>query len=133
MGAFFIFNVYSQQLKVTGLVRIVVLEVVVLGFEIIFSRNLRVEIMGFQIKLFSISTPSVDPEFIGSCEYELGDTYVKFQVLLEEIGIVDWPFQFWNSKINSRINKKLERLNKVLPNMYVILNSNALVSCTKNM
>jgi hypothetical protein len=54
-------------------------------------------------------------------------------VLLEEIGIVDWPFQFWNSKINSRINKKLERLNKVLPNMYVILNSNALVSCTKNM
>lgn len=48
--------------------------------------------MGFQTKLFNISTPSIDLEFIGSCEYELGETYATFQVLLEEIGIVDWPF-----------------------------------------
>ena len=76
---------------------------------------------------------STNPEFIGPCKYELGDTYAAFRVLLEEIGIVGWPFQFWDSEIYCRINKKLERLNKVRPNIYVVLDSSALVSCTKRM
>jgi hypothetical protein len=46
--------------------------------------------MGFQIKLFGISAPSADLEYIGPCECELGDTYAAFRVLIEEIGIVNW-------------------------------------------
>jgi hypothetical protein len=91
--------------------------------------------MGFQISGFQISigAPSTDPKCIGPCKCELGDTYAAFHALLEEIGVVDWPFQFRDSEINYRINKKLERLNKVRPNVYVVPDSSASLSCTKRM
>jgi hypothetical protein len=54
---------------------------------------------------------------MGCCE---GDTCVDLRVCLEVARVLDWSFQFWNYDQKCRIKNKMERLNPIGNNVYVI-------------
>ena len=76
--------------------------------------------MATKIKLFSLENEGDDPEFIGPIDMEEGQSFALLRVKLEEVGVIEWPFQFWDASESCRIRPRLERLNTVQPTMYVI-------------
>lgn len=76
--------------------------------------------MATKIKLFSLENEGDDPEFIGPIDVEEGQSFALLRVKLEEVGVIEWPFQFWDASESCRIRPRLERLNTVQPTMYVI-------------
>ena len=49
-----------------------------------------------------------------------GDTYAKLVPLLESIFVVNWPYQFFDIESRCIINYKLEGLNMVFSNVYIM-------------
>jgi hypothetical protein len=54
---------------------------------------------------------------IGCCE---GNTCANLRMRLEAAGVLDWSFQFWDYDQKCRIKNKMERLNPIGNNVYVI-------------
>jgi hypothetical protein len=78
--------------------------------------------MAFAVRLHILVDNTTDPKFVGSVVCEATDSYMQFRRLLEDISIVDWPFLFWDNVNHCTINPKLERVNKVRTNVFVIAN-----------
>ena len=57
---------------------------------------------------------------MGPCECVEDETYAKLNPLLKDNHIVDWPFQLCDGKSRYKINYKLEGLNKVSLDVYVM-------------
>jgi hypothetical protein len=76
--------------------------------------------MCFEMKLFSLANSNASPKAIGPCECVDGYTYAKLRPLLEGIHIVDWPFEFFDVENRCRINYKLEGLNRLSLDVYVL-------------
>ena len=78
-------------------------------------------IMFLKLKVFSLADAHADPKLNGVCECVEGDTYANLIPLLDNIHIVDWPFQFFGINSRCMINCKLKELNKVFLVVYVML------------
>jgi hypothetical protein len=73
-----------------------------------------------KVALYTLENETCEPEFeglIGCCK---GDTSRDLWLQLEFIGIIEWPFQFWNSNQMYRVKTKLERLNHIGDRIYVV-------------
>jgi hypothetical protein len=73
-----------------------------------------------KVALYTLENESCEPVFegpIGCCE---GDTCRDLRSRLESTGIINWPFQFWDSDQKCRIKMKLERLNHIEDRIYVV-------------
>jgi hypothetical protein len=76
--------------------------------------------MPTKVALYTSQSEASAPELeglMGCCE---GDTCADLHVRLEAAGILDWSFQFWNYDQKCRIKNKMERLNPIRNNVYVI-------------
>jgi hypothetical protein len=73
-------------------------------------------------KITVLVDSTVDLEFVGFVDCEATDSYMQFRRLLENISIVDWPFLFWDNVNHCTINSKLELVNKVRIDVFVIAN-----------
>jgi hypothetical protein len=76
--------------------------------------------MPTKVALYTLQSEASTPELegpMGCCE---GDTCVDLHVRLEAAGVLDWSFQFWNYDQKCRIKNKMERLNPIGNNVYVI-------------
>ena len=89
--------------------------------------------MSLKLKLFSILDSNTSPTLIGPCERIEGNTYAKLIPLLDDIHIVDWPFQFFDVESTCKIKCKLEGLNKVSLNLYVMPLSKVNLESKKHM
>ena len=76
--------------------------------------------MSFKLKLLPFANSNANPKHTGPCKCVEGNTYAKLRPLLEGVHIVDWHFQFFNVGNRCRINYKLEGLNKVSLDVYVL-------------
>jgi hypothetical protein len=76
--------------------------------------------MPTKVALYTLYSEASVPELegpMGCCE---GDTCVDLHVRLEAAGVLDWSFQFWDYDQKCRIKNKMERLNPIGNNVYVI-------------
>jgi hypothetical protein len=76
--------------------------------------------MPTKVVLYTLQSEASAPELegpMGCCE---GDTCADLRVRLEAAGVLDWSFQFWDYDQNCRIKNKMERLNLIGNNVYVI-------------
>ena len=78
--------------------------------------------MAFAVRLHTFVDNIIDPQFVGSIDCQATDLCMQFQRLLEDISIVDWLFFFWYNKNHCSINPKLEQVNKVWIDVFVIAN-----------
>jgi hypothetical protein len=77
-----------------------------------------------KVVFYTLQSEAPAPELegpMGCCE---GDTCVDLRVRLEVAGVLDWSFQFWDYDKNCPIKNKMERLNPIENNVYVIRCSN---------
>ena len=72
--------------------------------------------------MHTFTESTVDPEFIGSIDCEASDSYMQFRGLLEDNNIMEWPFLFGDISNHCSVNPKLEPVNKVRADVYVIAN-----------
>jgi hypothetical protein len=80
--------------------------------------------MPTKVVLYTLQSEASAPELegpMGCCEE---DTCADLRVHLEAAGVLDWSFQFWDYDQKCRIKNKMERLNPIGNNMYVIRCSN---------
>jgi hypothetical protein len=56
------------------------------------------------------------------------DCFKDLRVRLEDAGIVEWPFEFWDVEEQSRIKKRAEVVSPIEQSVYVILESTAEVN-----
>jgi hypothetical protein len=76
--------------------------------------------MPTKVALYTLQSEASAPELegpMGCCE---GDTCADLCVHLEAAGVLDWSFQFWDYDQKCRIKNKMERLNPIGNNVYVI-------------
>ena len=76
--------------------------------------------MSLKVKFFLLEREWSDLEMIGPIIVKEGESYTDLRLRLEDVGIVDWPFLFWDVEDKVRIKVKLEKLNTILPKMHVI-------------
>ena len=76
--------------------------------------------MSLKLKLFSLANAYASPQLIGSCESVEGGMYATLIPLLECIHIVDRPFQFSYIGSACMIKCKLEGLNKVSLDVFIL-------------
>jgi hypothetical protein len=73
-----------------------------------------------KVALYTLQSEASTPELegpMGCCE---GDTCADLRMRLEAAGVLDWLFQFWDYDQKCRIKNKIERLNPIGNNLYVI-------------
>jgi hypothetical protein len=76
--------------------------------------------MPTKVVLYTLQSEASAPELegpMGCCE---GDTCTDLRVRLEAVGVLDWSFQFWDYDQKCRIKNKMEKLNPIGNNVYVI-------------
>jgi hypothetical protein len=76
--------------------------------------------MPTKVVLYTLQSEASAPELEGSMGCCEGDTCADLRARLEAAGVLDWSFQFWDYDQNCRIKNKMERLNPIGNNVYVI-------------
>jgi hypothetical protein len=76
--------------------------------------------MSFPMRLLTILEIGTKADLVGSINCEATNLYHNFRKLLEEISIVKFPFVFWNIMNHCVVNPKLEQVNKVQRDMYML-------------
>jgi len=79
--------------------------------------------MSTKIKLWTLESEDAAPELLGPLDYKEGDTYAALRTTLEEANVVDWPFSFWDTQTRCRIKERLEKLNRVGPEVFLLPSS----------
>jgi hypothetical protein len=72
--------------------------------------------MASKIRLLSLKRKDMEADFIGWID--VVDASLHLQ--LEEFGVVDWPFNFWNAKVKCTMKDKLEGMTSVDSKVYII-------------
>ena len=60
------------------------------------------------------------PEFYSKVKVFVDETYASLRIRLEEKEALEWPFEFWDNEEHCRIRLKMEGLNDVLVDVYVL-------------
>jgi hypothetical protein len=76
--------------------------------------------MPTKVALYTLQSKASAPELEGLMGCYEGDTCADLHVPLEAAGILDWSFQIWDYDQKYRIKNKMERLNPIGNNVYVI-------------
>jgi hypothetical protein len=76
--------------------------------------------LAVKVKLYAITDEACGLEFIGPVSAALDETYAKFQEFLWKEGILEWPFEFWETEEKCRLFPKLERFNAIGSIVFVI-------------
>jgi hypothetical protein len=63
---------------------------------------------------------SVVPQYFSKVKVLEEETYASLRVRLEEKSTLEWPFQFWDNEDRCRIWQKMEGLNDVVSDVYVL-------------
>lgn len=63
----------------------------------------------------------VVPQYYNKLEIFEEETYASLRVCLEEKLVLEWPFEFWDNDSKCRIWQKMESLNGVVGDVYVLL------------
>ena len=75
---------------------------------------------GIKLILWTLLSEDANPQCLGSLDCTENDSYAALRVLLEEAEILDDGFDFWDPSLKCRIRKKLERLNKIGSDAFMI-------------
>lgn len=75
---------------------------------------------GVKLILWTLFSEDANPQCLGSLDCTENDSYAALRVLLEEAEILDGDFDFWDPSLKCRIRKKLERLNKIGSDAFMI-------------
>jgi hypothetical protein len=76
--------------------------------------------MPTKVALYTLQSEASALELEGPMDCCKGDTCADLHVRLEVVGVLDWSFQFWDYDQKCRIKNKMERLNPIGNNVYVI-------------
>ncbi len=76
--------------------------------------------MGVKLKLWSLSSEDADSKLIGLLVWGDENSYAISKELLEDLEIVDWPFNFCDPNWKCHIKLKLKRLIKIGAEAFVI-------------
>ena len=76
--------------------------------------------MSLKIKLFALEDESGIPQWIIQVSANDSDSYSILQVKLEEVGALDWPFDFWDVKERCRVSRKFKSLQVIKPLIYAV-------------
>jgi hypothetical protein len=76
--------------------------------------------MPTEVALYTLQSEASALELEGPMDCCEGDTCTNLRVRLEAAGVLDWSFQFWDYDQKCRIKNKMERLNPIGNNVYVI-------------
>ena len=60
------------------------------------------------------------PAFCSKVKVFEDETYALLRMRLEEKVALDWPFEFWDNKAHCRIRQKMEALNDVVSDVYIL-------------
>ena len=72
------------------------------------------------VKIWTLESESSAPELFDKVSADVKETLASFRLLLETEEVLDWEFNFWDVEDKRRMKKKVERLNDVSANVYVI-------------
>ena len=76
--------------------------------------------MAKQVKIWTMDVDYSIPEFYSKVKVVVDETYASLRACLEEKQALEWPFQFWDNEERCRIRQKIEGLNDVLADVYVL-------------
>ena len=76
--------------------------------------------MAMKIKLFLLECNNANPDFIRQVDAANVKRCVFLRIRLEEFGMVDWPFNFWDVEAKCKMKDKLEGTTTVDPEVYII-------------
>jgi hypothetical protein len=76
--------------------------------------------MATQVKLWTLESDFAMPQYYGKLKVFEEETYASLRVRLEEKLALEWPFEFWDHDDNCRIHEKMEGLNDVVGDVYVL-------------
>ena len=76
--------------------------------------------MVMQVKIWTMDADYSILEFYSKVKVLLDETYASLRICLEEKQALEWPFEFWDNKEHCRIRLKMEGLNNVLADVYVL-------------
>lgn len=72
------------------------------------------------MKIYSLHC-KLDPlEFIGNVKVQVGGFYSHLRQKFEQVGLIDWSFDFWDVKDNYRSETNLEHLSTSLAKVHVV-------------
>jgi len=72
------------------------------------------------IKLWTLEDKEADLDFFGKLKVGDGKSFASLRERLETANILDWPFEFWDVEDACWILKRIEALNDIQEDMYVI-------------
>ena len=72
------------------------------------------------VKIWMLESEFSVPELWDKVSAEVKETLANFRLRLEREEVLDWKFDFWDVEDQRRMRKKVERLNDVCANVYVI-------------
>jgi hypothetical protein len=73
-----------------------------------------------KVALYTLQSEASVPELGGPMGCCKEDTCADLRMRLEVAGVLDWFFQFWDYDQKCRIKNKMERLNPIGNNVYLI-------------
>jgi hypothetical protein len=79
----------------------------------------------FRIKLYSLEDEEASPDYIGLVKSLEDECFRDLRVHLEGVGIVEWPFDFWDIEEHSRIKRRAKGVSPIEHSVYVIPVSNS--------
>ena len=77
-------------------------------------------IMAIQVKIWTMGSDLGIPKFYSKVKVLADETYASLRLRLEEKQALEWPFQFWDKEDCCRIRQKMEGLNDVVADVYVL-------------
>ncbi len=72
------------------------------------------------VKIWMLEDEFATPEIFDKVKQEGAETLASLRVRLETEEVLDWEFDYWDVEDKRRIRKKVERLNDVEGDVYVI-------------
>ena len=76
--------------------------------------------MADRLKIWTLEDEFAAPEVFDKVKALGEETLASLRVRLESEEVLDWPFDFWDVEDGRRIRRKVERLNEVAEDVYVI-------------
>lgn len=77
------------------------------------------------VKIWTLEDEFAAPEIFDKVKQEGAETLASLRVRLETEEVLDWEFDYWDVEDKRRIRKKVERLNDVEGDVYVIRSQGA--------
>ena len=76
--------------------------------------------MATQVKIWTMEGDFGIPKFYSKVKVFENETYASLRLRLEEKAALEWPFEFWDNEDRCRIRQKMEALNDVVGDIFVL-------------